>query len=230
MPDSKKKAVVYVLTNPAFADHVKVGTTTNLAKRLKDLDNTSVPLPFRCEFAVAVEDAAYVERHVHQAFADHRTRNTREFFEVNPQRIISALKIAGGRDVTPKEDIAADAEGIKALDRATRNRSRSSRLIPDAGLQIGDTLRFAKNEAMTAEVVGEKAVLFEGRETSVSAAALTLLHRAGYKWTTASGFQYWMFQDETLAERAKRLQEERQEDDEGAPEVPGQAEAKPDQE
>ena len=33
-------AVVYVLTNPAFEDYVKVGRTTNLEQRLRQLDNT----------------------------------------------------------------------------------------------------------------------------------------------------------------------------------------------
>ena len=58
-------AVVYVLTNPAFEGYVKVGRTTNLEQRLRSLDNTSVPLPFRCVFAVEVEDDAQVEKLVH---------------------------------------------------------------------------------------------------------------------------------------------------------------------
>ena len=48
--------IVYVLINPAFENYVKVGKTTNLEQRLRSLDNTSVPLPFRCVFAVEVDD------------------------------------------------------------------------------------------------------------------------------------------------------------------------------
>ena len=223
---SSNMGIVYVLTNPAFGDYVKVGTTTKLPQRLRQLDNTSVPLPFRCEFAVEVEDEARVERLVHQAFADHRTRTTLEFFEVNPQRVIAALKLAGGKEVTPKDDIAADDEGLKAFDKATRTKSSRGRLT-DAGLKIGDTLHFSKDETITAEVVSDRAIRFEGKETSPSTAALTVLHRLGYKWKTTSGFQQWMFEDETLAERIARLSKEAQETDdenEGDPETVEQAE------
>ncbi|MEP0962236.1 MAG: GIY-YIG nuclease family protein [Roseobacter sp.] len=163
-------ATVYVLTNPAFENYVKVGKTTNLEQRLRQRDNTSVPLPFRCVYAVEVENDAQVERLVHQAFADHRTRSTREFFEIDPQRVIAALKLARGRDVTPKADIAEDEEGVKALEKATR-KPRKTYKFSDAGLKVGDTITYAQNDQITAQVISEKKVLFEGEETSLSKSA-----------------------------------------------------------
>ena len=74
------KGTVYVLVNEAFDSYVKIGKTTNLEQRLKQLDNTSVPLPFRCVYAVEVPDMNTIERLAHSAFADHRVRNNREFF------------------------------------------------------------------------------------------------------------------------------------------------------
>ncbi|QBY00573.1 GIY-YIG nuclease family protein [Rhodophyticola sp. CCM32] len=200
-------AIVYVLTNPAFQNYVKVGKTTNLEQRLRQLDNTSVPLPFRCVYAVEVDDDAQVERLVHQAFADHRTRTTREFFEIDPQRVIAALKLTRGRDVTPKGDIAEDEEGVKAFEKATR-KPRKTYKFSDAGLKTGDTIYYANNEATTAQIVSEKKVLFEGVETSLSKSALTLLQRDGYTWQTVNGWQYWMFEGETIAERLARLLED----------------------
>ena len=80
--------VVYVLVNSAFENYVKIGRTTNLERRLRSLDNTSVPLPFRCVFAVEVDDENEVERLLHQAFADNRTRTTREFFQLEDWHVI----------------------------------------------------------------------------------------------------------------------------------------------
>ena len=180
-------AVVYVLVNPAFDNYVKVGRTTNLEQRLKTLDNTSVPLPFRCVFAVEVDDDGSVERLVHNAFADHRTRSGREFFEIDPQRVISALKLTGGRDVTPHKDIADDEEGLKALERA-EGRRRIIGLF-DIGLKKGDLLTFVSDETTTAFVVSNKKIEFEGTTESVSSAALTVLQRAGYEWRTVNGWQ-----------------------------------------
>lgn len=126
-----------------------------------------MPLPFRCVYAVEVDGEAEVERLVHQAFADHRTRTTREFFEIDPQRVIAALKLTRGLDVTPRGDIAEDEEGVKALEKATR-KPRKTYKLSDAGLKVGDIINYANNAEITAEVKNEKEVLFESEETSLS--------------------------------------------------------------
>ena len=57
--------------------------TIELEQRPRQLDNPSVPLPFRCTYAIEVDDEHAVERLVNQAFADVRVRITREFFEID---------------------------------------------------------------------------------------------------------------------------------------------------
>lgn len=195
--------VVYVLSNPAFDSYVKVGRTIDLEQRLKQLDNTSVPLPFRCVFAIEVEDDVRVERLVHQAFADVRVRSTREFFEIDAQRIVSALQLTAGRDVTPREDIAEDAEGIAALERTVAKRKSYS--FADAHVDVGDVLVYARDENIMVTVVAERKIEFEGEVMSLSKAALVMLHRQGYKWQQANGWAYWMKDGETLSERVERF-------------------------
>lgn len=58
-------AIVYVLSNPAFDRYVKVRRTVDLEQRLRQLDNRSLPLPFRCEFAIEVAYEVEAERLVH---------------------------------------------------------------------------------------------------------------------------------------------------------------------
>ena len=195
--------IVYVLSNPAFERYVKVGRTVDLEQRLRHLDNTSVPLPFRCEFAIEVDDEIEAERLVHQAFADVRVRSNREFSEIEAQRVIAALKLTGGKDVTPKEDVAEDAEGIEALERTIAKRKSYS--FDDAHVYVGDVLVYAQDDAVTASVVADKKIEFEGQVMSLSRAALTLLHRDGYKWKQANGWAYWMKDGETLVERVERF-------------------------
>jgi hypothetical protein len=196
-------AIVYVLSNPAFDRYVKVGRTIDLEQRLRQLDNTSVPLPFRCEFAISVDDEVEAERLVHQAFADVRVRSSREFFEVEAQRVIAALKLTGGRDVTPKEDVAEDAEGVEALERTVGKRKSYS--FDDAHVSVGDVLVYTRDESITATIVADKKIQFEEEVTSLSRAALTLLHRDGYKWKQANGWAYWMKDGETMGERVERF-------------------------
>ena len=190
--------IVYVLVNEAFEDYVKIGKTTNLEQRLRALDNTSVPLPFRCVYAVKVPDMDAIEKLAHNAFADHRTRSNREFFEIDPMRVISALKMTGGEEVTPKDDIAADEEGIEALNKPKR---RKPFTLYQAGLQDGDELSYAKNEEIKATVLNERQILLEGNAESLSSAALKLLHRDGYHWQQANGWVYWTIDGQTIAER-----------------------------
>ena len=60
--------IVYILTNPAFPDYIKIGRTTNLKQRLLSLDSTSLPLPFECYYAAKVDDSKKVEKLLHQSF------------------------------------------------------------------------------------------------------------------------------------------------------------------
>ena len=195
--------IVYVLSNPAFERYVKIGRTIDLEQRLRQLDNTSIPLPFRCVYAVEVDDEVAVERLVHQAFSDVRVRTTREFFEIDAQRVIAALKLTNGRDVTPREDIAEDEEGIEALERTVAKRRQYS--FNDAHVSVGDVLCYSKDESVSAIVVADRKIEFEREVMSVSKAALTLLHREGYKWKQANGWAYWMKDGETLIERVERF-------------------------
>ena len=50
--------IVYILTNQSMPDTIKIGITDDLESRMKQLDNTSTPLPFECYYAVEVEDAS----------------------------------------------------------------------------------------------------------------------------------------------------------------------------
>jgi hypothetical protein len=59
--------IVYVLTNEAMEGLVKIGrTTTSVEQRIRELDNTSVPLPFQCFYAGEVKDSAFVESRLHR--------------------------------------------------------------------------------------------------------------------------------------------------------------------
>jgi hypothetical protein len=73
--------IVYILTNPAFDKYIKIGITNNLSSRLKQLDNTSMPLPYECYFAIEVENANKVEKLLHEAFDKYRVRKIESFLK-----------------------------------------------------------------------------------------------------------------------------------------------------
>ena len=193
--------IVYILTNQSMPDTIKIGITDNLERRIRDLDNTSTPLPFECFYAVEVEDASKIEKLLHEGFDDKRIRQNREFFSATPEQAKSMLKIVetmGGNDVTPTEDIVETPQDQQALDRARNYRTRFNFQMID--LQPGSILKFKKDEAITCEVYNENKVKFRDEITSLSNAAEIILREMGYDWSAYQGPRWWMFEGKTLSE------------------------------
>lgn len=205
-------SIIYILTNPAFEGYVKIGKTTNLKQRLRSLDNTSIPLPFRCTYAARVTNVDAAEKLLHDAFGDRRVRDNREFFEIDPMRVISALKLAGGTKFTPADDIAEDEGGVEAADRSTRVQARFNFEMVD--IPVGSVLNYYDDETITTTVQGRNKVDFRGEVMSLSAAALVVIREAGFNWKTANGPAYWVYDGETLPERRARMEREAAEIDE----------------
>ena len=194
--------IIYVLINEAMPGYVKIGKTSNLEQRIRSLDTTSVPLPFECFYACLVEDAAFVEGQLHDTFLDQRVRSNREFFEVSPERVVAALKLAEVKNVTPKQDFVETPEDQQALNQARTRRSTFN--FKMVGIPVGSMLTFVNDENITAKVVDNRLIEFKDEVTSPSASAQKIL---GYLYPVR-GTLYWMYEGETLDERRRRLENE----------------------
>ena len=195
------------VTSEAMPGYAKVGmTATSAEQRMKELDTTNMALPFECFFAMKVPDMKKVERLLHDTFADHRVRKNREFFSISPERVRSALMIAGGEDVTPSENIAGSVDDQQALNKAKNRRSAFNFKMVD--IPYGTTLQFSRDPGAECTVVDNKRVEFEGEVSSLSKSALTLLRRTGLRWETVAGPEYWEYGGETLDERRRRMEAE----------------------
>ena len=194
--------IVYILTNESMPDTIKVGITDNLDRRVRELDNTSTPLPFECYYAVEVENASVIEKKIHEGLDDKRIRQNREFFNATPEQAKAILEIAevmGGKNVTPKEDIVETPQDKQALENARKKRGRID-YFGILGIQKGTTLTFSKDESITCEVADDGKVIFRGKETSLSGSALLITNELGYDWGQVQGAGYWCYQGKTLRE------------------------------
>ena len=92
-PNSGNLGYVYILTNPSFKeDWVKIGMTQNLEERLRTLDTTALPLPFKKYATLKTVKYQKAEKHVHhyiETFTNLRIRDKREFFNVKPEPALS---------------------------------------------------------------------------------------------------------------------------------------------
>ena len=90
---NEKPGYVYILTNPSFReDWVKIGMTQNMEERLRTLDTTALPLPFKKYATMKTVKYKAAEKHVHhyiERFTDLRIRDNREFFNVTPEEALS---------------------------------------------------------------------------------------------------------------------------------------------
>lgn len=184
---------VYVLTNAAMPDYVKIGLSAraDVADRVRQLDNTSTPLPFEVYYAARVPDCRRVEQTLHFVFGERRVRSNREFFRIEPDLAKAIIEL-----VAIQQEAPSDAEqGIAPEQRdeiEAEERSRTQRL--DFGrlrLPPGTLLTFSKDPSVTCTVAGPKTVLFQGEEQSPSAAAIKVIHSLGYSWARVNGYEYW---------------------------------------
>jgi len=200
--------LIYILTNPAIPDLVKIGRTQNLEERVRSLSSHSgVPIPFEVYYSCEVSDPDKVEKHLHDGFGDHRVNPKREFFRINPERVVSILKLVEIRDVTPGLDFVNDDEEQQTLDKE-RNR-RTNFTFSSVNIPIGSVLHFVRDEDITVSVVDDKSVDFEGEITSLSQSSIKILVRDfGWTSTQVTGPRYWVYENETLSERRLRLENE----------------------
>lgn len=199
--------IIYVLTNEAMPGIVKVGLTTDsVESRITQLSShTGVPLPFECYFAAEVTDCVKLEKTLHQLFSENRVNPKREFFKIDPEKIVLAISIGDFKEITL--GIAQiDKEDQAALDKAKARRPRIK--LEALGVKPGDLLTFSREESLTATVLVAGMVDFQGETLSLSAAAIKALHSLGYKTTAASGSEYWKFDGELLDERRNRMEAE----------------------
>ena len=195
---TQKMKTVYILTNEAMPGIIKIGWTDNaVEQRMKELDKTGTPLPFTCFFAKRVDDPRFVESKLHEAFDEFRIRENREFFRMSADQAKAALEIASGEDVTPQGDVVETESDKAALD---RERKRTRFNFAQIGIEPGEILEFKKDPSITAKVVENDQIEFRGNITSLSPAALIIVHEMGYKWTKIAGPQFWTYKGKTLYE------------------------------
>ena len=206
MPD-----IVYILTNSSMPDLVKIGKTSgDIVDRMRQLYTTGVPLPFECFYAAEVDSFDRVEKALHKAFGDHRENPRREFFRISPDKPKAIIELLANRDVTPRDEIVDSPEEQRAVDKAKQIRSRFKFEL--ANIDAGSVLTSVFGEQYTCQVLNNTKVNFRGETTSLSKSALIIAHEEGFKWNAISGPEYWKFDDETLDERRKRIEDNNEDD------------------
>ena len=192
--------IIYILVNEAMPGFIKIGRTNDINRRIQDLDWTNLPLPFQCFYAAEVANVNFVESQIHSAFADNRVRSNREFFKMNPERVVAIIKLIEIKNVTPKQEGVTSPEVKEELEKIyTRRFNFESVEIP-----VGSELIFTRDKNVKAKVISNGNIEINGEIKSLSRAAQDLLH-VSYP---VQGPIFWEYEDETLDERRRRIENE----------------------
>ena len=108
--------IVYIMTNPAIPDLIKIGITNTgsaEARRAKLSSNENMPLPFIVYYAAEVENAKHTEDILHKAFGDLRINKNREFFKVSPENITSTVH--DKTTILFKDEITSVTGAVKSI-------------------------------------------------------------------------------------------------------------------
>ena len=166
-----KDGIVYVLTNPAFPNLVKIGITTRdqVQIRMAELYTTGVPLPFKCVYAGKVDNPKKVEGALHHAFLNSRVNPSREFFDIDESQAIAVLKLISNEEVTPI--ISNELDKVDEISKKAGKKYLRSKRPPlnfvEMGIKIGETISTADG-LISCKIVEEKKVEYENEIMSLT--------------------------------------------------------------
>lgn len=176
---NKNSQIVYVLTNEAMPDLVKIGKTTrsDVQSRMNELYSSGVPFQFECAYAVEVNDCSTVEKALHTAFNPSRVNPKREFFSIDPEQAIAILKLLSNKDVTPLVNndlnLNISTTELEAVKQAKKKRPNIN--YTEMGLEQGTVLTFANDATIEVIIVSDKKVLYNEEEVSLTRVTKELL-------------------------------------------------------
>jgi hypothetical protein len=188
--------VVYVLTNPAMPNMVKIGKTElqDVNLRLAQLYTTGVPFPFDLAYACKVPNATEVERALHKAFAPSRINPKREYFSIEADQAIAILKLLHVEDATSEIVAMASTIPEEEVQAANQYKARRPNLnFVEMGIPVGSVLNFSESDA-TVIVASDRKVYLNGEQLSLTAATRQLL-QLDYSVAPAP---YWTFDGKPL--------------------------------
>lgn len=196
-----EEGIVYVLSNEAMPGLVKIGLTgrKDLTERLNELYNTSVPVPFTCEYACRVKDCEAVENALHQAFSTGRVNPSREFFRVSINRIIPLLKIMQIEEITTtvSEDLNKNVSQSDIQAANTMKKRRPPLNFVEMNIPIGSELVMNYNDTQYKAIVsGPKTVMYNNKEYFLTPLTKEILNIEYSVQPTP----YWLYKDKMLSE------------------------------
>ncbi len=223
MTTEKRAGVIYILTNPSFPDYVKIGYTSDLEKRLEQLNRSAcIPFAFRA-YAVYQVTEPLQDKRLHSIIDllnpdlraidtfDGKAR-TKEFYAMTAEDAYSLLEciaeVSGTQDrlqrMTPEGHEILDEEVAAEIQEEAKER-RSPFSFTKCEIPVGAEIKLVDHPEVIATVKDDRHIEYHGLTYSLSRLAQKLL-KSDYP---LQGPVYWTYQGKVLSDI--RIEREEQE-------------------
>ena len=191
---------IYIMTNPALKNMVKIGFATDVEARRKQLSTTALPYDYEI-YATYETNGNLEDKKLHKMIdnlnPDLRVSKSREFFVMSPDDAYDLLEaiatISGTKNKLKKKKQQAPTSKQK-VKRPPINFSK-------CGIPVGAELVYKEDPNVTVTVIDDKKVQYGNDITSLSAVAAQL---KGYK--SIQGSSYFTYNGELISDIAEKTQ------------------------
>lgn len=192
------KGFIYIMTNPALKDMVKIGYATDVESRRKQLSTTA--LPYEYEIYATYETSGNLEdKKLHKMIdnlnPDLRISKNREFFVLSPEDAYELLESIA--------TISGTKEKLKKVKIAPTKKQKTKRPpvnFAKCNIPIGAELVYVEDSSVVAIVVDERKVQYNDEITSLSAISDRI---KGY---STSGPTFFTYNGKTVSQIAEETQ------------------------
>lgn len=192
------KGYIYIMSNPALKDMVKIGYAADVESRRKQLSTTA--LPYEYETYATYETSGNLEdKKLHKMIdklnPDLRISKNREFFILSPEDAYELLESIA--------TISGTIDKLKKVKISSAKKQKTKRPpvnFAKCNIPVGAELIFTEDSSVVAIVVDDRKVQFNDEITSLSAISDRI---KGY---STSGPTFFTYNGKTISQIAEETQ------------------------
>lgn len=194
------KGYIYIMTNPALQNMVKIGYAADVEARRQQLSTTA--LPYEYEVYATYETSGKLEdKKLHKLIdnlnPDLRVSKNREFFVMSPEdayELLEAIAVISG-----------SGDKLKRTTQQPAAKAQTVRKPPidffKCGFKVGDEFVYVDDDTVRVTVQSAHKVLYNNELTSLSAIVKDIK-----KVSNIAGPSYFTFNGELITDIANRTQ------------------------
>ncbi len=175
-----KKGYIYILTNKSFKDNcIKIGYSVDVERRVKDLSGSGLPYDYEiyCTYEIPASQKADKSLHrlIQMLNPSLRITPNREFFDIAPEvayKMFEEMAVMHGREdklKLYKNDL---------IDKEESHKRGEPFSFTKCQIPIGSTIVYIYDETITAKVVDDRKIEYQGEIMYMTTLAKKLTNKS----------------------------------------------------